>query len=596
MTYINENKFLSEIDKLEFIKREKAWNIEKLNTWEKSLLQALDYQPEILNGLKSRSELARQVAVIHDQLRTGMKGWIEKWNDSAEARCLADEFGDKAILLVFGKVNAGKSSFCNFVADRFSANGKSVQYFYIDAGRIIEMQEPFREGVTETTSRIQGVRLGEQLILLDTPGLHSVTIENGDLTKRFTDSADGVLWLTSSTSPGQVQELDALARELNSTKPLLPIITRSDVYEEDEVDGKIVKILCNKTPSNRQQQEDDVRARALEKLKISNFSAKLLSPTSVSAYVARAQDQTPLAMEDAGFEKLFEGLLSLIRPALDYKQRKAAEAMLHHLEENVLGTLRKEILPSLERMRQQSEMALNTLEQSLPHITSAVARAALASLPNLLEQHKSSGDVQAVTRALSTQIMQALDHEVQTTLAEYDVEMNASLVQLSPRDGLGFEDRSIEVEVSKGAAKRAAVGAAGAAAGVWAGAEAGALAGTALGSFIPIVGNVVGGTVGGIIGGILGGFLGGAASSKAGEYFEETEIQRRVVGVSYEKLHAALESEVKAHLPKLVAHAVGQCQFSVQQVMSGVMRLEDIIRTHEKGLESLKKEVRNDAV
>ena len=59
------------------------------------------------------------------------------------------------------------------------------------------------------------------------------------MTQRFTDSADGVLWLTSSTSPGQVQELDELGRELHRNKPLLPVVTRSDVYEEDEIDGEI---------------------------------------------------------------------------------------------------------------------------------------------------------------------------------------------------------------------------------------------------------------------------------------------------------------------------------------------------------------------
>ncbi|MFX5595216.1 dynamin family protein, partial [Acinetobacter baumannii] len=82
---------------------------------------------------------------------------------------------------------------------------------------------------------------------LDTPGLHSATGENAALTQRFLDSADAVLWLTSSTSPGQVQELDELARELRRGKPLLPVLTRSDVIDEDEVDGRIVKCLRNKS-------------------------------------------------------------------------------------------------------------------------------------------------------------------------------------------------------------------------------------------------------------------------------------------------------------------------------------------------------------
>ncbi|MBB5407020.1 hypothetical protein HDG34_000943 [Paraburkholderia sp. HC6.4b] len=82
-----------------------------------------------------------------------------------------------------------------------------------------------------------------------------MTPDNAALTRRFTDSADGVLWLTSSTSPGQVQELDELGRELHRNKPLLPVVTRSDEYEEDEVDGELVKCLCNKSAPRRALQE-----------------------------------------------------------------------------------------------------------------------------------------------------------------------------------------------------------------------------------------------------------------------------------------------------------------------------------------------------
>ena len=60
-----------------------------------------------------------------------------------------------------------------------------------------------------------------------------------------------MLWLTSSTSPGQVQELDELARELHRGKPLLPVVTRSDVIEEDEVDGEIVKQRDGEQPIQR---------------------------------------------------------------------------------------------------------------------------------------------------------------------------------------------------------------------------------------------------------------------------------------------------------------------------------------------------------
>src|SRR3546814_16525586 len=109
------------------------------------------------------------------------------------------------------------------------------------------------------------MEIGDRLVLLETPGLHSLTAENAELTLRLADSADAVLWLSSSTSPGQVQELDELARELRRRKPLLPVITRSDIFEEDEIDGEICKVLRNKTDENRLLKECDVGVRAQNK-------------------------------------------------------------------------------------------------------------------------------------------------------------------------------------------------------------------------------------------------------------------------------------------------------------------------------------------
>ena len=94
-----------------------------------------------------------------------------------------------------------------------------MKRFYLEDGAITPFEGSFEEGITETTARIQGVKLGSRLVLVDSPGLHSVTGKNGELTRRFTDSADAVLWLTPSTSPGQVQELDDLRIELQNQNP-----------------------------------------------------------------------------------------------------------------------------------------------------------------------------------------------------------------------------------------------------------------------------------------------------------------------------------------------------------------------------------------
>jgi hypothetical protein len=51
---------------------------------------------------------------------------------------------------------------------------------------------------------------------------------------------------------------------VTSSNSLRASTTRSDVYEEDEVDGEIFKVLRNKSPDSRAEQEADVHARAAE--------------------------------------------------------------------------------------------------------------------------------------------------------------------------------------------------------------------------------------------------------------------------------------------------------------------------------------------
>lgn len=383
-------------------------------------------------GLKAAGALARQADAIGRLLQDCRARWARQRAALQPAQALADDFGDRLMLLVFGKFNAGKSSLCNFLADRFAAHGRSVRYFHLEAGRIVASDERLREGATETTARLQGVCLGERLVLLDTPGLHSVTPENAALTQRFTDSADGVLWLTSSSSPGQVQELDELARELHRSKPLLPVITRSDVIEEDEIDGEIRKCLRNKTPANRALQEADVRQRGEDKLRRMGADPRLLAaPVSVSAHAARGQGQTATALEAAGFPRLYAALLDMLAPALAYKRRKPAEVLLHHAQENVLDAIGAEILPAIVGLQATLTQERERLQQHKTDMLRAAWRQVIPELPALLEQH--DANLPMLCAAVSRLVQQAIDALTRTTLADYAVpEGSAVAIHLPP--------------------------------------------------------------------------------------------------------------------------------------------------------------------
>ena len=374
------------------------------------------------------TSMAAQVDGVLAGLRASQAAWTARWAALQPARTLAARFDDKAMLLVFGKFNAGKSSLCNFLAERFAAHGGPVRWFRLDDGRVLDSAERFREGATETTAVLQGVILAERLVLLDTPGLHSVTGDNAELTRRFTDSADGLLWLTSSASPGQVQELDELARELHRDKPLLPVLTRSDTIEEDEIDGELHRVLCNKSADNRRLQEDDVQRRAAERLAQMGIDTGLLRPPlSVSVAVARERGQTAPALADAGFERLYAALLALIGPALAHKQRKPAAVLIHHLQENVLGLLDDRIAPLLDALEGRLRDERDRLDGQAQALAQSVWRAVVPRLPALLEANEaneatetrdpSAGDDPG--REVSRWIDAALADAMQRLLADY---------------------------------------------------------------------------------------------------------------------------------------------------------------------------------
>jgi GTPase SAR1 family protein len=396
------------------------------------------------HGLQPTSILAQQIALINTQIAVKIQSWPIKWAELGAAQSLADAFTDKVMLLVFGKFNAGKSSLCNLLAECFRLQGQAVRYFHVQDEQIHYTETLLREGATETTAQLQGVCLGERLVLLDTPGLHSATLENAALTQRFIDSADGVLWLSSSTSPGQVQELHSLARELKRHKPLFPIVTRSDQVEEDEVDGEICTVLCNKHPMQRAVQEADVHARAEDKLREMAVDVQLLKqPVSVSTQMARQGGMDQQAMSDAGFERLFAALLEMIQPALHYKQRKPAEIFLHHLQEQVFETFIHEIEPLSDQLQASLNHAQTALLQQQRHIAEGVWRSVVPELPQLLELHATVQAVDAVYDTVTQWLADALALQVQQQLADYCVESNASeistKIQLKPHAQIGYE-------------------------------------------------------------------------------------------------------------------------------------------------------------
>jgi len=571
----SEDRFFSALADYRFVVEDMDEHVQDLTRWRLDLCRALAKVRPQAGSVKSSSSFGKLVASVHETTAMRLNSWVDQWEDDGPAQALSAQMGERCVLLVFGKVNAGKSSFCNFVAERFAARGHGVQRFYFDDGDIVFTDELFKEGATETTARIQGAYLGDRLVLLDTPGLHSVTKENGELTRRFTESGDAVIWLSSSTSPGQVQELDELTGELASGKLLLPVISKSDTVYEDEVDGEIVKVLLNKTPRNRDDQENDVKARTDEKLdKLSPGAHVADQPISVSVRMAREVGSGTEALDAAGFGRLFDRLRVLVGESVEAKKKRVPLVMVRHLERTVLRSLRHDIAPHFDRLHDMASAAAVRCEARRDRIVDAVRSEAEAALSESLEKHKATRDVTAVCREVSEAVNASLLTEVGKVAKDFLVEVDDSLGRVVPDARLRFEDQTMDWERGKGAVKRALIGVAGTGGAAW-----GAVA---------LAGLLVPGPGWATAAAIVGAALGGAAATKVGELVDDREIVKHVVGTGYSRLQGALQLELKASIESGTTEAIHRLQASIKQITESAEAFRTVVDTYEQKLLAMK--------
>lgn len=520
--------------------------------------------------IRKENLLARGASDVQDNINSLIAASTQAWADAQPMRQLSEEFNDKVVFLVFGKVNAGKSTFCNFISSLFPEDQR--RFFRVQDGAIVESESIFREGVTETTAAIQGVELGGNLILLDSPGLHSVTEENGQLTKRFTDAADAVLWLTPSTSPGQVAELDELSHELKNGKPLLPVITASDIREEDEVDGELVDCYVNKSVAVRLAQQQDVLSRSQQKLDLMEATATLESPVSISVYMYRKQDSSAQGIIDCGLASLTQEMAVLIQRAAEYKKSKVRQQTLNYLNDHVLHVVDQKLLPVVNSY---SEVIVNCRAQAENAVKDTIFKInhELGILvPKWAEEHKDSKNAEEVARLINNEFHQIITLELAKVVADFSDGVK-KMHHAFPSDGLAeFKDISIEYDQVSGKAWAAAAGAGGAAAGAWAGAV--------LGSIIPGVGNVVGGVVGSVIGGLLGG--------SGGESLVKTTRVSSVVGVDSAAFVKDVLDQVSVKAKKLVPDVFSQWFESINAMQASVDKIKSEVQVFSESIKKIK--------
>lgn len=546
----------------------------KLNAQQDKLLMLRDNFIKRMNsihlgsaGFGKKNPLMQITQEYSEQLQQAQITWMQKWELSQQMREFAERFEDKIVLLVYGKVNAGKSSLCNFIAKQF----EQARYFYLENGKICYSQDPFVEGVTETTSRIQGVELGKRLILLDTPGLHSITDANHLLTERFTDSADGVLWVTPSSSPGQTDELDSLAAEIKRNKPLLPVISRSDIKEEDDNDaGEIISLYINKTSESRKTQEQDVRQRSQQKL---GDQTVVRTPIALSVKVFVDSEQTEQDFVDSGLDTLFVCLSELATQAQSYKPKKARQQVINYLDGSVLASICSSIEPQLQEISSTVAKEIKHLSQSTHKITQTLHKDLIVHVSDWVEELKHSRNKKELQQRIGLFINNALSTEIKHSMARFDSQVAALAEVYQMEQMADFEDVTVAIKHRTGAMAKAATGLGGAFLAL------GAIA------LAPLTGGAS------LAAGAVAGLAGGAAGSLVGDYFIKEQVIHETVGVDSSKLINSINRNLESELPKIVKKTFSAWYEALQQIETSSQQISQEIAGFKQKLTQAKQEI-----
>ena len=309
------------------------------------------------NIKKQNKEISNLLEETINLIKLVSNDWLKNFDEMIEREKFRSDLSNYFIVIIFGKVKAGKSSLGNFIAKN-KLESQKVEFFkYDEAGKkqaikkLEEIEEDsFATNNLECTVEIQGFKL-DGMAWIDTPGLGSMVKENGDLAKEYIQSADYIIYPTSSDSPLQLDEREQLKELFEQNKKVSICITKSDYKDEDECEcgsedgcencnGGMVKVLKNKCLSKREGQEKFVKEE-IYKLIPKDKEYILGDIFSISTHTAKKglDSSDNELFEDSNIPKFYELLTDVIKDkASKLKADTPYEVLKSFIDFNILGS------------------------------------------------------------------------------------------------------------------------------------------------------------------------------------------------------------------------------------------------------------------
>jgi len=426
--------------------------------------------------LKQNKELSSLLITTVDSIKQATLSWVKNFNTMLEKEKFRSELENYFIVIIFGKVKAGKSSLGNFIAQHKLKTQKINFFKYDEAGQeesIKKLEEIEDDGFAtanlECTVEIQGFKLSS-MAWIDTPGLGSMVEENGELAKEYIQSADYIIYPTNSSSPLQQDEKAQLKELFEQNKKVTICITKSDDYEEDEcecgsLDGcpkcnkGTIKVLINKPQLSREVQEKYVKDE-LKDILGKKQNALLGDVLSLSVHTAKAgvKNSDEEMFKNSGISNFYALMNDVLQNKAEaLKQNTPYDGLKSFIDNDILGnadsksisiaTLKTSVQKFEEQIKENIE-AFQTIQENLNTDIMVQIDSVTSKYISSLTKSNTSKVFKQIDDELNKTISKMVDENIKSIMSSFSVSLSTLSSSLESSDSFAIEDKFEIIEVS----------------------------------------------------------------------------------------------------------------------------------------------------
>lgn len=495
------------------------------------------------HNISENNPLFQQIGKFRNILEETNQNWQKKITTQDTGVHFRAGFNDSLLVFVYGKVKSGKSSLGNYMAwghtdptDQQKIKiQKELQPIYFsgqktevkggDKAKEAEDKKEFRVGATEATSSIQGFSL-DGLTWIDSPGLHSINQENGDLAKDYVEHADLILYTMKSDSPGRESDLNEILKLYRADKKILLLLTGSDdvAHDWDDEKDEMISTIVMKDRQRRLDQQEYIRS-ALEKIPELSGKTNNIEILSFSARYAQEYEDHLENFSDSGMGQLFATLGKIAKE--DGVKLKHQTPMINF--KNFLTDFMKD-LEAYTQLIVEFQQPIERIKKSIPIQINEQKRSILQELSKKLdieferlvqyrdEPMEMNQAIKKMADSLAQQQNKAMSISQEIILKQVMNEFGSQLNTVIQNNALlnlpefKIDQRSERVAESVNSGTRGRNG------------GVGALLGGAVGAGIGLFGGPAGAAAGFGIGSTVGGWLGGKTGDDASVNYREITL------------------------------------------------------------------------